>query len=76
MPVDNVSWAQVAALLIVSLPGIIAAYFSAKNAASLRTPNGRTVGTMISETHGTSEKAEAGTLPQTPLEPPAGAVTP
>lgn len=71
MPIDDVSWAQVAALLIVSLPGIIAAYFGAKNANSLKTPNGRTVGTMVSESHGTTEKAEAGMLPPQTAATPA-----
>lgn len=61
---DNVTWAQVAFLLIVSAPGIIAAYFGAKNARSLKTPNGRAVGQMVAESHATTEKAEAGNLPE------------
>lgn len=61
---DDVSWAQVAFFLILSAPGIIAAFYSHRNSASLKTKNGRTVGTMIGEVHATTEKAELGNLPE------------
>ncbi len=57
-PPEHITWAGVAFTLVVSLPAIIAAYYGARNARSLKTGNAKTVGTMVTEVHGvTSEEA-------------------
>lgn len=47
----DVSWPDVLALLILSVPGIIAAVASLRNGQKLKTGNDKTVGEMVTEGH-------------------------
>lgn len=46
------TWPDVAYFLIVAAPGLIAAWFGAKNARALKTGNEKSVGQMLTEVHG------------------------
>lgn len=47
----DVHWPDVFALLILSVPGIIAAVAGLRNGQKLRTGNDKTVGEMVAEGH-------------------------
>lgn len=59
---EAVNWPTVALALIAALPGIIAAFYGHRNAASLRTANQKTVGQMVEEVHGAASE-EATSFP-------------
>jgi hypothetical protein len=45
-------WSSIVAAVIISAPGMIAAWYGRDNKRSLKTGNDKTVGAMVTEVHG------------------------
>lgn len=65
----DVRWPDVFALLIISIPGIIAAVASLRNGRELKTGNDKTVGEMVAEGHAKLSDEETAFTTHRPVKP-------